>query len=471
MKARPWWFVLYDARFWATQLLVVAIAGLHTLLEARSPSLPTQILYFVPEALFLIPVGYAALNFGLSGSLPTALWCTLLALPNLLIWHQGEESSGILFQLGIIIAVGFFVGQRVDQETQARRQAEHAQAALQVSEARYRALFESSADGVIVFDQAGIVREANPAAGELCDRPAANLQGLPLLTLLGQDGADRLLEYSAGPGLPSTRRDLAYHRASGAKVSVEAVCTFFTDVSGETLLQASLRDVTRQRQRQQELRSFAAHVLEVQEEERRRIAQELHDDVVQGLILLCRRLDTAEEQTSARAEPARAEIAAARQATEEMVSALRNFTRGLRPPALDDLGAITSIRRLLDDLGARTGINWEISVEGEQRRLTPAAELGLFRIAQEAIRNVERHAGATQIQVELRFHPARVELAISDNGRGFRAPAPSESEPAGGLGLVGMQERATSLGGSLGIMSAPEQGTTIAAAIPVQPAG
>ena len=153
--------------------------------------------------------------------------------------------------------------------------------------------------------------------------------------------------------------------------------------------------------------------------------------------------------------------------TEELVASLRSFTRDLRPPALDDLGAVASIRRLLDHLEARSGIQWDMKVKGTQRRLHRDTELGLYRIAQEAIRNVERHAQATAIWVNLSFHPNTVALQVRDNGKGFAWPQP-KAGPNSGLGLIGIQERATHLAGAVVVESAPGQGAVISATIPVR---
>lgn len=465
MSATPWHAYLRDRRFWAVQVLILILAALHTLAEMTQTWSHLESIYFVPEALFLIPVGYAALNFGLHGSLATSLWCTFLSLPNLFLWHGDHEAPGVLFQLAILNSVAFFIGQRVDQEAEARRERDRAHSALTFSEARYRGLFHASGDAMLLCDQAGIIREGNLAAARMFDSPPGGLKGVPLADLAGPEGAGEIIDWPPDAHLESISRDLVYRRASGEEVWIEATCTAVASMAGETLVHASLRDVTQQRNRQQELSSFTAHMLRVQEDERRRIAHELHDETLQGLILLCRRLDAIEEGQPLPGS-AMEGLRGARGATEELIESLRTFTTGLRPPALDDLGVVAAIRRLLDDLGARSSILWELTVSGTARRLTPDAELGLFRIAQEAVRNVERHAEARSVRVEITFSDRSLKLTVEDDGRGFALPH-GLLPPTLGLGLIGMQERASLLGGRLTVESAPGTGTTVTASIPL----
>lgn len=456
-----------NRHFWATQALVFALASAHVFVEATHLMPHEGVFYFVPEAMFLIPVVYAGLNFGLHGAIATALWSTLLALPNIWLWHQGTQLGGVIFQMVIVNAVAFFIGQRVDQEFRARRQVELARAALQASEERYRNLFESAAEGVLVLDRGGVVREANLAAHRLFDHPLGGIKKRPLADLIGTEGALRVISRVAAAQSEPASLDLVLQRPDGSEIPLEAKCTSYTNAAGEVVLQVSLRDMTVHRHRQQELRSYAASIVQAQEEERLRIAQELHDETVQGLILQCRRLDAMEERLGAQGDAVQEDIASTRRAMEELVEGLRKVAWNLRPPALDNLGVVASIRRLLADLGARTAISWAFSVEGTARRLPPNIELGLFRIAQEAIWNVEKHARASAVQVVLAFNPGFAQLNVRDDGTGFLLEH-QEANPTGRLGLIGMRERAIHMGGTLVVDAAPGGGTTLSATVPTE---
>lgn len=223
--------------------------------------------------------------------------------------------------------------------------------------------------------------------------------------------------------------------------------------------------------RNEELRTYGAYVVRVHEDERQRLARELHDGTIQELMLLCHRLDDVERDAAALSPEAIEGLREARNTAAEIVKDMRDFARSLRPPTLDDLGMVTSIRRLVRDLEERSEIRGRHKVIGEERRLSPDVELGMFRIAQEALRNIERHAEATRASITIAFGKDKVKLEVRDNGAGFVADRAS-GEPGGGtrLGLVSMRERAELLGGTLEVQSGPRNGTRVAASIPV-PAG
>ncbi len=464
---------LSDRRFWEVQGLVVLIAALHVALEVLTqddgaPLLASaphfSLLSFVPVSLFFIPVIYAALNFGFAGSVATAAWCAVLTVPNVAL-HVGIERVPEVVQIGIVGATAVFVGQRVDRELAARHRAEEAGAALASSEVKYRGLFESSPISILLLNKDGLVLDANPASGVLFGRRPSDLKGHIITSLLGE-GAARLFQ---GPSEsrfdPSSGMALRMEGMNGT--FVEPVTRWITDLQGEPEVQVLLRDVTDERNRQAGLRAYAARVLRAQEEERKRIAQELHDETIQSLILVCRKLDMVEARGHPWPAAAMEEAAEARSSIEGVVEGIRNFARVLRPPTLDDLGLVTSIRRLTLDVSERSGLIVTFHVIGKEKRLSSDSELGLYRIAQEALRNVERHSKASQAGVTVTFEDPQTCLGITDNGVGFRLPPGTGDFAAKGqLGLLGMQERAQLLGGDLTVKTAPGAGTAVLATVP-----
>jgi PAS domain S-box-containing protein len=455
---------LRDRRFWIVQLLVVALAAGHTVAEVLAVLPHGASLYFVPETLFLIPVGYAALNFGLHGAVATALWCTALALPNLVLFHHGGQFAAAATQLLIVNAVAFFVGHRVEEEVLARRQADETLTALKASEQRFRGLFDSSAAGVLVFDRGGHIHEANAAAARLFDRDDVHRAFLP--DLVGSAAAHDLLETSSASTSAVVSSPFTVARGGGTDVLLEPASTAFTGPDGRTFIQTLLHDVTAQHRRQTQLRTYAGRILQAQEEERRRIAQELHDEALQRVVVLCRQLHEIEEALAVHPPRAETHLRLATRTAEGLMAELREFTRQLRPPALDELGVVTCLRRMVSDLAEQSGIDGALSVRGRERRLEGALELGVFRIAQESLRNVERHAEASRLRLGLAFAPGSVELTIVDDGKGFCLPAPVAQSTGGGLGMLGMQERAALLGGELEIVSSPGHGTRVTATLP-----
>ncbi|MHB1414696.1 MAG: PAS domain-containing sensor histidine kinase, partial [Chloroflexota bacterium] len=371
-----------------------------------------------------------------------------------------------IVQIGVVDAVAVFVGQRVDREVGARRRAEAMQAALISSEMKYRGLFESSPIAVLVLDPAGIVVEANPTAAVLFGRAPAGLNGSTLAGLLGQTAAEQVFAQSPKEGHPNG--DLRLGQADGSEVYLQPSCRRIGNGGDQPVVQLLLRDVTEEHQRQAGLRAYAAHILRAQEEERKRIAQDLHDETVQEMILLCRQLDHVEDVGEALPCEAVARLHEARGSAEKIAEGLRGFARVLRPATLDDLGLVSSLRRLLLDVSERGGLEGKLRVLGEERRLTPDVELALFRITQEALRNVEHHAQAAKATVVLDFAEGHVALQVRDDGMGFAVPPELDFAASCQMGLLGMQERVESLGGKIRVESSPASGTVVEVRIPVE---
>lgn len=215
----------------------------------------------------------------------------------------------------------------------------------------------------------------------------------------------------------------------------------------------------------EQLRTYAREVTLAQEAERARVARDLHDDVAQRLVVLVRHLDALVDD----APDDRLRVA--RRAASEALSEVRRSSRDLRPTVLDDLGLGPAIEWLADDLAVRSDVDASVVVQGSARRLHPSVEMALFRIAQEALRNVERHADASTARVELRFEDAEVHLQVRDDGRGFVVPDDLGTlARSGRLGTLGMRERAELVGGNLQVCARVGEGTQVAAVVPLDPA-
>jgi two-component system sensor histidine kinase UhpB len=209
-----------------------------------------------------------------------------------------------------------------------------------------------------------------------------------------------------------------------------------------------------------ERRRAGSAALQAQEEERARVARDLHDEVNQSLTGLLLRLEAAREAASPELEAELAEIKAlAGQAMRELLS----LARQLRPTALDDLGLVAAIAGQVEQVG-HGEIEAELAADDEFSDLDDDVQLVVYRVAQEAITNAARHSEAMRIAVSLRHSGGGVELKVADDGRGF---AFEQSER--GLGIGGMRERALLIGGELTIESRPGHGTTVRLAVPHQP--
>ena len=224
---------------------------------------------------------------------------------------------------------------------------------------------------------------------------------------------------------------------------------------------------TEQKEMQEKLRYYVHQVTRAQEEERQRIAQELHDDTIQDLVLLLHNIDRFSSVASFLPPQEVIFLEELRQRIHVISDEVRRFTQDLRPSVLDDLGLLPALEWLAQDVSKHFDIKVDISVTGQNRRFAPETELILFRIVQEALRNVWKHSGATQANIVVELTSGQVIISVKDNGAGFQLPARVEDlAPAGKLGLVGMQERAQLIGAKLSVESQPGKGTTVTIEMP-----
>jgi len=216
------------------------------------------------------------------------------------------------------------------------------------------------------------------------------------------------------------------------------------------------------------IRYYAQQVTRAQEDERARIARELHDDTIQSLVVLSRQIEALARNDTDRPETEKQNLRQLQEITDGIIEGVRRFSRDLRPPTLDDLGLLPTLESLAASLTEQAGILTRLFVVGEKRRLAPETELVLFRIAQEALNNVKKHAEATQATITVKFAEDTVEMTVQDNGKGFNLNLPVEELAVSGhLGLIGMRERARLLGGHLSIQTQPQRGAKITITAPL----
>jgi signal transduction histidine kinase len=216
---------------------------------------------------------------------------------------------------------------------------------------------------------------------------------------------------------------------------------------------------------QQSLRGYLGAVTMGQEEERRRIARDLHDDSIQSLIALNQRLQLAQLDTQD--EPTAVQLSEMQHMTGQIIADLRRLTRDLRPIYLEDLGLVTALNMLARDTSQTLQIPVEFQVTGSERRLGTDVELAFYRIGQEGLSNVIRHAQAASAELHLAFGQDDTILTIRDDGCGFTVPdSPAEMTGAGHFGLLGIQERAEIIGARLLINASPGKGAQLTISLP-----
>lgn len=212
----------------------------------------------------------------------------------------------------------------------------------------------------------------------------------------------------------------------------------------------------------QELRKLSQRIIEAQEEERQRVARELHDQSGQSLTTMLVRLRLLERSEDA--AQARLHVQELRKLTAQALEEIRRIALELRPKILEDLGLCEALAWRADELNASAAVRASLQTNGMDHRLSRELELALYRVAQEALTNIARHSQAKTAQVSLRQVAGQVTLSIVDDGAGFDAEAVL-AHPSG-LGLAGMRERLALVGGSLQVQSTPGQGTVVIASAP-----
>ncbi len=231
----------------------------------------------------------------------------------------------------------------------------------------------------------------------------------------------------------------------------------------ETVFRIYVHDVTALRRAEQEMERLAARLATTQEEERHRISRELHDEAGQALAALKLSLQLLRDDVGTMAPDAAGSIDQLVDLVESTRQQVRTIAHDLRPPALDAVGLDRALSELCSDFGV-SGIS--VDYDGAQVELTDAAEICLYRTAQEALANIATHSGAKSASMSLSVAERTCSLEVSDDGEGFDTQSLEDIESTG-QGIRGMQERVSLLGGSLDVVSSPQQGTTIRVEVPI----
>lgn len=338
-------------------------------------------------------------------------------------------------------------------------------------------VIQSAMDAIITVDANQNIVLFNAAAEQIFRCGAGDVVGKPLDRLIPErfrEAHRAHIERFGATG--STTRMMGGNttlyglRADGEEFPIDASISQVT-VRGARLYTVILRDITRRKQAEdelarshRELRNLSAVMHEVREAERLRIARELHDELAQWLTAikmdlswLSSRLPREPAQLAERAERAKGMV-------DTTVAAVRRIAADLRPVMLDDLGLVAALEHLLHDLSQRTGVRVSLDADEGVAAFGEPLPSALYRIAQEALTNVARHAQATEVKLSLKMDGEQLVMAVSDDGRGF-----DPATPGGGksYGLLGIRERAYTLGGSASIESGIGRGTRVEVAVPV----
>jgi len=374
-------------------------------------------------------------------------------------------------EIELLTAIANQIGVAVDNASLYQQQKQVAEQ-LRASEQRYRGLFENANDAIWLQDLEHNIIAANTACIRLTGYPLEELRVLKATDLISDETQETFTNIEqriiAGQSV-DFQDEVRLIKKDGSEAFIKLASSPVVANDHPIAIQVIAHDVTEEKRMRENLRLFIQEVTKAQEEERKRISQELHDEAVHALAIHSRNIDTL-ARTNGRLvrQKVLAQLEELRQEANQIMRGVQRLSQDLRPATLDRLGVLPAVEWLAAGTADYFGLEIDVEVLGEERRLDDEVELVLFRITQEALRNIGRHAQATQATVIVEFGDRTIRLTVTDDGKGFDAPHSVADLPRyGKLGLAGMSERAELVGGQLRILSAPGEGTTIMVELPV----
>lgn len=342
--------------------------------------------------------------------------------------------------------------------------------ALHAHRLRYRELFEFSADGHVVTDGEGVIVEANHAAAAVLKCPKEFLAGKPLGLFVTEGHRSRfyasLARLHSGLGSDEFETKVG-QRGEPRNVAVRVIASDI-EPGAATAFRWLLTDTTDRRRAEAARDDLLRRLVTAQEDERRRVSRELHDSIGQLLTALLLSLRGVRD-AGPLSEAALVRLIEAQGVADELGRAAHDLAVRLRPTALDDVGLEAALRQYLHDWSVRYGVEVQFEAAGlGDSRFPPEIETSLYRVVQEALTNVVKHASARVVSVVLERQDGRAIAVVEDDGRGFD---PEAAQDSGRLGLIGMRERVSLFGGELSVESSPGAGATIIARVPLARAG
>lgn len=408
----------------------------------------------------------------------------------------GEESAIALMKLG---ASDFVMKDRlarlmpaIERELQdaiVRREHRQALEALRANEKLLKGITSSVGEGLYVLNADGCLVFMNPEAERLLGWTEAELRGKNIHKIIHSYNLDGTPLGEAECGVLGVLRNGGVHRTEeevfarkdGSLIPVSYIAAAITEGGKTTAAVTAFQDISQRKKAEQDLlesrkqlQELSSYLQTVREEERTRIARELHDEL--GQMLTAVKLDAmwlttrlSEEQPAIKEK-----VGSMSLLIDETLDAMRRVAADLRPVMLDDLGLVAAVEWLTEEFGKRTGIGiqLEMDVERKQRGCQEECDLdeevstAAFRIVQECLTNIARHAQAEQVQVLLRCMNDRFMLRVSDDGKGL-SQANENKRPS--YGIIGMRERVHGLGGTLNFSSTPGKGTRVEVVMPLRP--
>ena len=411
-------------------------------------------------------------NFRMKGVTAFFIIAALFGTLTVLVWRRTDAPCaasdltvpifGAVLSLGMAVLALLLV-RRMEMYKSARDEAlriiadrEKAEAVREETENRYRNVFDSVTDGLLVLDGRGKIIEANRVAAKMHGLTPGELIGMKVDALIAPEKHYLVKEFDRRLHRDGeVRLDSVHLHKSGSRIDVEVRGTRIVK-SGEPLRLAIFSDVSDRKRSEERHAALSRKAIAAQEDERARLSMEMHDEL--GQILTALRLDLGLVRKQHAATEGSDFLSNAAMMAERATDELRRLCKGLRPPLLDDLGLEPALQLLADDFESQFDIRLNLQLPDEIRPMAREVSLCAYRIAQESLTNVRRHSRATEAEMTLTYTATGIELNVTDNGRGFNL---NELSALQGLGLQNITERAALAGGVAEIFSESGQGTRI----------
>jgi len=343
---------------------------------------------------------------------------------------------------------------------------------LQQSERFNASLLLHSPNPILVFNVDSTISFVNPAFEELTGYSAGNIIGrkAPFPWWIDEDIEKATATFSLMLKKKHWKIEKQFRKKNGEKFWVEITSILVRNQNESDFLLQTWVDITEPKRLRENLEYYMMQITRMQEEERKRIAQELHEETLQSLAALCLATESIIKAGKNNPEEIKDDLNELKNRINRVIEELRHFSYGLRPGVLDYLGLMAGLETLTDDL-TNSGIATSLVITGKEFPLTQDTEITIYRIVQEALSNIKKHSQAKQARVKVKYAGSKIQLTITDNGKGFRIPERlSDLANEGKLGIIGMEERARLFGGVFSIKSRRPKGTCIVISIPVHDA-
>jgi PAS domain S-box-containing protein len=376
-----------------------------------------------------------------------------------------DDQVALLRDLAATVITELERRRELAERTRAEAALKRAQLEVRRSEEHFRSLIEHTSDIITIVDESGVVLYGSPSVERVLGYAPEDLVGRVAVELVHPDDRQRILETHLAalrdPGVAQRGVEFRFRHRNGSWRVLEALGSALQYRSAGPRAVLTLRDVTDRRRAEAALRQLAHRLDQVREEELTRISREIHDQLGHALTAL--RLDLAWIVPKLRRnrEPVRTKAGEILDLVDHTIDSVRRIAAGLRPPVLEDLGLVAAIDSLLERFAKQTGIQVELRAGDDD--VPAAARLPLYRIVQEALTNVARHARARRVQVKLQCSSGAVVLEVADDGIGI---PPMMLDNPSSLGLVGMRERAAALGADFQVRGGRGPGTSIRVVLP-----